>query len=131
MIILSSPSDRSFFYKQNLESFCRLGCMGNLYDIVLEIKYTKMRNDFYRYLAWRIQTVDLERKINSRNKTFNYPLFTNKSWKDIEKFVKAAVQIYNKSHPHQQTTVRRALKTLKEWWNHDYQEYQSDRAIGE
>ena len=68
--------------------------MGNLDDIVLEIKYTKMRNDFYRYLAWRIQTVDLERKINSRNKTFNYPLFTNKSWKDIEKFVKAACQEY-------------------------------------
>ena len=105
--------------------------MGNLYDIVLEIKYTKMRNDFYRYLAWRIQTVDLERKINSGNKSFKYPLFTNKSWKDIEKFVKAAVQIYNKSHSHQHTTVRHALKTLKEWWNHDYQEYQSDRAIGE
>ena len=88
--------------------------MGNLYDIVLEIKYTKMLNDFYHYLAWRIQTVDLERKINSRNKTFNYTLFTNKSWKEIEKFVKAAVQIYNKSHPHQPTTVRHTLKTLVE-----------------
>ncbi len=120
MSTLSSPSDRSFFYKQNLESFYRLGCTGNLYDIVLEIKYTKMRNDFYRYLAWRIQTVDIERKINSSRKGFSYPLFTDKSWKDIEKFVKAAVQIYNKSHPHQQTTVPHALRTLKEWWNHDY-----------
>jgi hypothetical protein len=129
-----SPSDQSFFYKQNLESFYRLGCTGNLYDIVLEIKYTKMRNDFYRYLAWRIQTADIERKINSKHKhkhkSFSYPLFTNKSWEDIEKFVKAAVQIYNKSHPRQQTTVSHALKTLKEWWNHDFKEYQSERAIG-
>jgi hypothetical protein len=125
---LSSSSDRSFFYKQNLESFYRLGCTGNLYDIVLEIKYTKMRNDFYRYLAWRIQTVDIERETNSKNKSFSYPLFTDKSWADIEKFVKAAVQIYNRSHPRQQTTVSHALKKLKEWWNQDYKEYQSERA---
>jgi hypothetical protein len=104
--------------------------MGNLYDIMLEITYTKMPIDFYRYLAWRIQTVDLERKINKGHKSFSYPLFTDKSWKDIEKFVKAAVQIYNKSHPRQQTTVPHALKALKEWWNHDCEEYQSDQDIG-
>lgn len=130
MSTLSSPSDRSFFYKQNLESFYRLGCTGNLYDIVLEIKYTKMRNDFYRYLTWRIQTVDIERKTNSKHKNVSYPLSTGKSWKDIEKFVKAAVRIYNKSHPRQQTTVSHALKTLKEWWNHDYEEYKLERTIG-
>ena len=97
--------------------------MGNKYDVAFEIKYSKMRNDFYRYLAWRIQTADLERKPAKKHKNFDYPLFTDKSWKKIESFVWAAVQIYNKSH-RQKTTLEHALGKLKEWWDCDCEEYQ-------
>ncbi len=61
--------------------------MGNIYDMVLEIRYTKKSNDFYRYLAWRIQSVDIERENVRNGGKSDYPLFTKKSWKSIEKFV--------------------------------------------
>ena len=35
-----------------------------------EIQNTKMRNDFYRYLSWRIQTAPLNKKIMHRYKKF-------------------------------------------------------------
>ncbi len=128
---MSSQSDQSFFYKQNLESYYRLGCLGTVYDIGLEIKYTPMRNDFYRYLSWRIQTVNLEKEIVHEHKSLDYSVFTEKSWKAIERFVEAAVQIYNKSHPSQKTTAAHALKTLKEWCKYDYEEYLLDSLVVE
>jgi hypothetical protein len=100
--------------------------MGNIYDIVLEIKYTKKLNDFYRYLAWRIQSVDLERENVRNDESLDYPLFTKKSWKSIEKFVRSAVWIYNISHANQQVMVSHALKALKEWCSHDLEEYMLD-----
>lgn len=126
MQYMSPRSDWSFFKRQDLHSFYRLGCMGNIYDIVLEIKYTKKRNDFYRYLAWRIQSVDLERENVRNDESLDYPLFTKKSWKSIEKFVRSAIRIYNISHANQQVLVSHALKTLKEWWSHDLEEYVFD-----
>jgi hypothetical protein len=128
---MSSRSNWSFFNRQDLHSFYRLGCMGNIYDMVLEIKYTKKRSDFYRYLAWRVQSVDLERENVRNGESLDYPLFTKKSWKSIEKFVRSAVRIYNKSHANQQTSVSHALKTLKEWWSHDFEEYMLDAKMNE
>lgn len=81
--------------------------------MVLEIRYTTQSNDFYRYLAWRRQSVDIGR-VNVRNGgKSDYPLFTKKSWKSIGKFVSSAVPIYNRSHEDQKTSVPQALKILK------------------
>jgi hypothetical protein len=41
----------SFSNRENLHSFYRLGCIGNIYDMVLKITYTKKSNDFYRLLS--------------------------------------------------------------------------------
>jgi hypothetical protein len=82
-----------------------------------------VRNDFYRYHSWKIQTANLKRLVVRKHKNFIFSIFTEESWKTIERFVEAAVQIYNKSHPCQKTTGAHALKTLKEWWLYDYEEY--------
>lgn len=88
-----------------------------------------MRNDFYRYLSWRIQAANLARKVVRRSEKFDYTTFTEESWKPIEKFVKLAVEIYNESHLKQITTTDHALKILKEWWNYDYLECLSEPVI--
>ena len=88
-----------------------------------------MRNDFYRYLSWRIQTANLARKVVLRSEKFDYTTFTEESWKPIEKFVKLAVEIYNESHLNQITTTDHALKILKEWWKYDYLECLSEPVI--
>ncbi|MEP6575287.1 MAG: hypothetical protein ABJB85_02540 [Nitrososphaerota archaeon] len=128
---MPSQSDQSFFSKQNFELRYRLGCLVTVFDIVLEIKYTRMRNDFYHYLSWRIQSVNLEKKVVHKHKNFVYSVFIEESWKAIEKFVKFAVEIYNESHPMQRTTTDHAIRTLKEWWDYDYEEYLSDSIMVE
>ena len=88
-----------------------------------------MRNDFYRYLSWRIQTANLARKVVHRFEKFDNTTFTEESWKPIEKFVKFAVEIYNESHLNQPTTTDHALKILKKWWKYDYLECLSEPVI--
>ncbi len=66
--------------------------------ICSEIENTKMRNDFYRYLSWRIQTAPLKKKIMHRYKNFYVTCFTNESWVMIESFVGYAVEVFNNSH---------------------------------
>lgn len=118
-----AASDQFFLNRQDLHSYYRLGCTGNIYDMVLEIRYTKKRNYFYRYLAWRIQSGDIERENVRNGGKSDYPLFTKKLWKSIEKFVRSAVRIYNRSHEDHKTSVSHALKTLKSWWSQDCKEY--------
>lgn len=117
---MKSHTKHNFFYKQNLESYYRLGSLGTVYDTALEIKYTKTLNYFYRYLSWTIQCVDLGKKFVHKHRDCTYSVFIEKSWMTIERFVKAAVRIYNKSHPSQQTTAAHALSNLKEWRDSDY-----------
>ena len=88
-----------------------------------EIQNTKMRNDFYRYLSWRIQTAPLKKKIMHRYKNFYITTFTNESWILIEKFIDYAVQVFNHSHPSTKTTVVSTIKVLEEWWDNDYDDY--------
>jgi hypothetical protein len=64
-----------------------------------EIQNTKMRNDFFRYLSWRIQTAPLKKMIMHRYKNFYITAFTNESWILIEKFIDYAVEVFNYSHP--------------------------------
>ena len=89
-----------------------------------EIWNTKMRNDFYRYLSWRIQTAPLKKKIVHRHKNFYITNFTNESWILIEKFIEYAVEVFNVSHPHaSRTTVASTVRVLEEWWDYDYEDY--------
>jgi hypothetical protein len=119
---MKSHTKHNFFYKQNLESYYRLGSLGTVYDTALEIKYSKTSIDLYRYSSWGIQCIDLAKKVVHKHGGFTYSVFTEKSWMTIERFVKAAVWIYNKSHSSQQTTAAHALSKLKEWWDSDYEE---------
>jgi hypothetical protein len=88
-----------------------------------EIQNTKMRNDFFRYLSWRIQTAPLKKKMMHRYKNFYITTFTNESWILIERFIDYAVEIFNRSHPSTETTVASAIKKLEEWWDYDYEDY--------
>jgi hypothetical protein len=85
-----------------------------------------MRNDFFRYLSWRIQTAPLKKKIMHRYKNFYITAFTNESWILIEKFIDYAVEIFNYSHPSTETTVAFTIKMLEEWWDNDYDNYLCD-----
>lgn len=120
---MSFHSDHPFFHKQSLESCISPKWWEKTSDIVSEIKSTRVRNDFYRYHSWKIQTANLKRQVVRKHKNFIFSIFTEESWKTIERFVEAAVEIYNKSHPCQKTTGAHALKTLKEWWQYDYEKY--------
>jgi hypothetical protein len=91
-----------------------------------EIQNTRMRNDFYRYLSWRIQTAPLRKKILHRNKNFYITTFTNESWILIEKFVDYAVEVFNRSHLFANTDVVSAITVLEEWWDYDYEDYLLD-----
>jgi hypothetical protein len=88
-----------------------------------EIQNTKMRNDFYRYLSWRIQTAPLKKKIMHRYKNLHITTFTNESWVLIEKFLEYAVEVFNCSHPSSETTVVLTISVLEEWWNYDLKDY--------
>jgi hypothetical protein len=94
-----------------------------------EIESTKMRNDFYRYLSWMIQSVPLEKRVVHRYTNFYISTFTEKSWRIIESFVYYAVEIFNISHPLQITTVEKTLQTLEEWWDYDHEEYVWEHEI--
>jgi hypothetical protein len=94
-----------------------------------EIQNTKMRNDFYRYLSWRIQTAPLKKKIMHRYKNFYITTFTNESWILIEKFVDYAVEVFNLTHPSTKTTVGSTIIVLEEWWDYDYEEYLWDEEV--
>jgi hypothetical protein len=89
-----------------------------------EIQNTKMRNDFYRYLSWRIQTAPLKKKIMHRYKNFYITTFTNESWILIEKFVDYAVEVFNSSQSTtQKISTDSTVKVLEEWWDYDYEDY--------
>ena len=82
-----------------------------------------MRNDFYRYLSWRIQTAPLKKKIMHRYKNFYITTFSNESWILIGKFIGYAVEVFNHSHPSTKTTVVSTIEVLEEWWDYDYEDY--------
>ena len=84
-----------------------------------EIESTKMRNDFYRYLPWMIQSVPLKKRVGHRYTNFYISTYTKGSWNVIESSVYYAVKVFNSSHPHQITTVEKTLQILDEWWNYD------------
>lgn len=89
-----------------------------------EIQNTKMRNDFYRYLSWRIQTTPLEGKIMHRYKNFYASAFANKSWIFIENFINFAVDGFNYSHSTaQKSSTDSTIEVLEEWWDYDYENY--------
>jgi hypothetical protein len=90
-----------------------------------------MRNNFYRYLSWRIQTAPLKKKIMHRYKNFYIATFTNESWILIEKFVEYAVEIFNHTHTSTKTTVGSTITVLEEWWDYDYEEYLWDEEVKE
>jgi hypothetical protein len=82
--------------------------------ITSEIKSIKMRNDFYRYLSCKIQSSPLENRVMHRYTNFYISIFTEEVLDLIEGFVLYAVEIFNKSHPTQTTTVQKILQTLEE-----------------
>jgi hypothetical protein len=89
-----------------------------------EIQNTKMRNDFYRYLSWRIQTAPLERKIKHKYKTFYVSSFTNRSWILIENFIDYVIEVFNNSHSTaQKLSTDPIIEVLEEWWNYNYEDY--------
>jgi hypothetical protein len=63
-----------------------------------EIQNTKMHNDFYRYLSWRIQTAPSVRKVLHRYKNFYVTSFANGSWILIEDFIDYAIEVFKNSH---------------------------------
>jgi hypothetical protein len=87
------------------------------------IEATKIRNDFYRYLSWKIQSAGLEKKIVHKHGNFTISTFTKKSWQSIRVFARYALEVFNNSHPDQTTTASKTLETLEDWWNNDYEEY--------
>lgn len=89
-----------------------------------EIQNTKMRNDFYRYLSWRIQTAQLKKKIMHRYKNLYITTFANESWILIEKFIDYAVEVFNNSHSTtQRLSTDSTIKVLEEWWGYDNEDY--------
>jgi hypothetical protein len=94
-----------------------------------EIEATKMRNDFYRYLSWVIQSAPLKKRVVHRYTNFYVSTFTDESWKIIESFVYPAVEIFNVPHPLQTTTVEKTLQTLEEGWDYDHEEYVWEQEI--
>jgi hypothetical protein len=88
-----------------------------------------MRNDFYRYLSWKIQSGAFDRRIINKHDDLFISTFTEKSWKIIEEFISFAVQAFNKSHPMQTTTKTETIKTLQEWWDTDYEQYLREEVI--
>jgi hypothetical protein len=94
-----------------------------------EIESTKMRNDFYRYLSWMIQSVPLKKRVDHRYTNFYISTFTKESWNVIESFVYYAVEVFNSSHPLQITTVEMTMQILDEWWNYDGVEYVWEHEI--
>lgn len=90
-----------------------------------------MRNDFYRYLSWRIQCVPSERKLVQRHKNYYISSFTNGSWILIENFVDYTVEVFNNSHSvAQKLSTDSTIKMLEEWWDYDYEDYLWDN-VGE
>jgi hypothetical protein len=87
------------------------------------IEATKMRNDLYRHLSWKIQSAGHEKKIV--HKYVNSPIstFTKKSLQSIKIFVRYALEVFNNSRPDLNTTVSKTLETPEDWWNNDYEEY--------
>jgi hypothetical protein len=94
-----------------------------------EIESTKMRNDFYRYLSWMIQSVPLKKRVVHRFTNFYISTFTKESQNIIESFVYYAVEVFNTSHPFQITTVENKLQTLDEWGDYDREEYVWEHEI--
>jgi hypothetical protein len=88
-----------------------------------DIEATKMRNDFYRHLSWKIQNAGHEKKIVHKYGNFTISIFTKKSWRSFKVFVRYALEVFNNSHPDQTTTASKTLETLEDWWNNDYEEY--------
>jgi hypothetical protein len=116
---------RTFFLDENDLSKNKLeSSISARHVIRSEIQNTKMRNDFYRYLSWRIQTAPLERKIMHRYKNFYVSSFINRSWILIENFIKFAVEVFNNSHSTaQKLRTDSTIEMFEEWWDHDYEEY--------
>jgi hypothetical protein len=94
-----------------------------------EIESTKMRNDFYRYLSWMVQSVPLKKRVDHGYTNIHISTFTKESWNVIESFVYHAVEVFNSSHPLQVTTVEKTLQILDEWWNYDRVEYVWEHEI--
>jgi len=94
-----------------------------------EIESTKMHNDFYRYLSWVLQTASLTKNLVHWHTNFYISTFTEESWSLIESFISYAVEIFNKSHPTQTTTVEKTLQTLEECWHYDYKGYVWEHEI--
>ena len=94
-----------------------------------KIESTKMRNDFYRYLSWMIQSVPLKKRVDHRYTNFYISTFTKESWNVIESFVYYAVEVFNSSHLLLITTVEKTLQILDEWWNYDRVEYVWEHEI--
>jgi hypothetical protein len=97
--------------------------------IKLEIESTKMRNNFYRYLSWMIQSLLLKKRVVHRYGKFYISTFTTESWSIIESFVYYAVEVFNTSHSPQITTGEKTLQPLDEWWNYDRDEYVWEHEI--
>jgi hypothetical protein len=97
-----------------------------------EIQNTKMRNDFYRYLSYGIQTPPLERKIMHRYKNFYVSSFINRSWILIENSIKFAVEVFDNSHSTaQKLRTDSTIEMVEEWWEYEYEEYLCDNMEGE
>lgn len=89
-----------------------------------EIQNTKMHNNFYRYLSWRIQTAPSVRKVLHRYKNFYVTSFTNGSWILIESFIDYVVEVFKNPHSiAQKLGSDSIIKVLEEWWNYDYKDY--------
>jgi hypothetical protein len=93
-----------------------------------DIEPTKMRNDFFRYLSWMIQSAPLKKRVVHRYTKFYISSFTEESWGIIERFVYHAVDVFNTSHPLQITTVEKTPQTLEDWWDYDREEHVREHA---
>jgi hypothetical protein len=120
---------KALYYSSYRHSLRKRHVRKRLQTITLEINSIRMRNDFYRYLSWKIQSGAFDRTIINKHDDLVISTFTEESLKIIEGFISFAVQAFNKSHPMQTTTTTETIKTLQEWCDTDYEQYLREEVI--
>jgi hypothetical protein len=88
----------------------------------------KTKIDVYRYLSVQIIAAGLP-SLSDKNNPANLRVFTPEGQTLVKQFIDYAVEIWNTTHPDQQTSAREASETLNKWWYADSLQYQRETVL--